>query len=261
MRRTHRCLLIAGVAMTLGSGPLSAQHLHVNDEWEDCAIVLDPSLTQETWHQFASELGFVTYVRPLTSARPLGARRVELALLQWSTRIDDRKDAWNDTFSHPSSAHPLVRGDALPIPGVMLRVGVTDRMDAGAYATKNFRSNYGIAGGQVQYSLLNDPHRKLAAAGRLSVARLFGPEDMTAGVYGLELVVSRDVWILSPYAAVSGLLSSAHERTAKVDLDDESVLGVQGTLGVAANVSVLRLGAEYTFAKVPGYSFKVAFGA
>ena len=50
------------------------------------------------------------------------------------------------------------------------------------------------------------------------------------------------------------------DRTAKVDLDDESVVGVQGMLGVAVTVWAVRLGAEYNLARVPGYAFKVAFG-
>ena len=40
------------------------------------------------------------------------------------SRIDDEKDAWNDTFSHPDSTHYLTDGDALMIPGLMVRAGV-----------------------------------------------------------------------------------------------------------------------------------------
>ncbi len=40
-----------------------------------------------------------------------------------------------------------------------------------------------------------------------------------------------------------------------------SQFGVQGTIGVAAKVSVVRLGAEYNVGRVSGYSFKVAFGS
>jgi hypothetical protein len=89
---------------------------------------------------------------------------------------------------------------------------------------------------------------------------LFGPEDVNASVYGLDVVASRDFSIVSPYVALSGYLSRAQEKTTKVDLPDENVFGVQGTLGVAVSARSVRLGAEYTVAKVPGYAFKVAFG-
>lgn len=251
----------AVLALALAVSPLTGQILHVNDEWDDCAIVLDPSLTQEAWHQFVSEVGLVAYFRPLTSAKPLGTKRFEIALVNVSTRIDDADPAWNDTFSHPDATHYLFDGDALPIPGLMARAGISERVDVGAYFTKNLNANYGIVGGQLQYGLLNDMDSKLAAAARATAVRLFGPQDLSASVYGLELLASRDVWVLSPYAGVSGYLSRGHERTTKVDLDDENVFGVQGTLGMAYGISHLRLGAEYTVGRVNGYAFKVAFGS
>lgn len=251
----------AGLLLALvASSPAAGQVLHTNDRWDDCAIVIDPALTQDAWHQFVAEVGQVAYFRPLTSARPLGPGRVELSILSSGTRIDDADAAWNDTFSHPDSTHWLFEGNALVIPGLMLRAGVTDRVDVGMYYTQNFRANYGIAGGQVQYSLLGDPARYLAAAGRVSAVWLFGPEDLSASVYGLDFVVSRDLSIFSPYAGVSGYLSRGREHTPRVTLEDENIFGVQGMVGVAMRYSVLRLGAEVSLARVPGYSFKVALG-
>jgi hypothetical protein len=240
---------------------LGAQVLHVNDRWDECAIVIDQTLTQEAWHQFVTEVGLVAYFRPLASARPLGPRNFEFAILNWGTRIDDADAAWNDTFSHPDSTHWLFEGSALMIPGLMLRAGVTDRIDVGGYFTKAVGANYGLFGGQVQYNLLNDPVTNLAAASRLSFVRLYGPEDMSVSIYGLDFLVSKDFSRYSPYAGVSGYWSRGHETTSKVDLEDESVVGLQGMVGMAVRISVLRLGAEFNLANVPGYSFKVAFGA
>jgi hypothetical protein len=255
---THAAAAAALVAV-LGGSPAAAQRLHVNDRWKDCAFVIDPSLTQSAWHQFVGEAGQVTYFRPLASARPLGKGHVEAALLQSATAIDDRDAAWNDTFSHPDSAHELVRGHALSFPGVMVRTGVSARVDVGAYVTKNFSSNYGVVGAQVQYGLLDDRQHRVAAAARVSASRLFGPEDLRLGVYGVDFLVSKEVSVLSPYAGVSGYLARGVERTSKVDLHDENVLGAQATAGVAVRLRGLRIAAEANVAKVPGYSMKVAF--
>lgn len=260
MSYMKKSMLLGALVLTAGAGPASAQVLHVHDRWEDCAIQLHPGLSAESWHRFASELGLVSYIRPMASARPLGAKKFEFGILQGSTKIDPASDAWNDTFSHPDSTHYLFEGDALQIPGLMMRVGVSDRIDVGASFTKNPNSNYGIAGGQVQYSLVDDQKRNVAAAARLSAGMLFGPDDVSASVYGLELAASREYGFVSPYVIVSGYLSHAQETTTKVDLPDENILGVQGTVGVAVNVWAVRLGAEYTAAKVSGYAFKVAFG-
>lgn len=240
---------------------LSAQKLHTNDRWKECALLLDPSLTPEAWRQFVSEIGLVTYFRPMTSARPMGRGEFEVELVNWGTRIDDSDAAWNDTFSHADSTHWLFEGAALYIPGLMARAGVTDRVDVGAYYTKAIGANYGFVGGQLQYDLSNERPRGLAAAGRVSVVRLFGPEDVKATTYGLDFLVSREFKRLSPYAGVSGYMARGRETTTKVNLAPETAFGAQATVGVAARVSVLRLGAEYNLAKVPGMSFKLGFGS
>ena len=251
----------AALAMAFFAPELPAQHLHTNNRWKDCAFVIDSSLTQGAWHQFVSELGLVMYFRPLDAAQPLGKGHVEVAVLDWRTRIDDSKDAWNNTFSHPNAEHELVKEGALKVPGLMVRGGLTDRVDVGAYVTRNFDANYGVVGAQVQFSLRNDARTGFAVATRASAVALVGPEDLTSSVYGLDLVVSRKLGILSPYASVSGFLSHGHERTSKVNLADENVLGAQATLGVAARISRMKLGAEYNLARVSGYAFRISVGS
>jgi len=259
MRATRLPAVTMALSLAAFAPHLHAQVLHTNDRWKECAIVLDPSLTQGAWRQFVREAGLVTYIRPLASAKPMGRRTYELALVRTGTRIDDSDPAWNDTFSHPDADHVLFEGDALYIPGLVARVGVTDRVDVGAYFTKSIGANYGFAGGQLQYNLLNDSTRNLAAAGRVSAVRLFGPEDMTMTTYGLDFVVSKDVSRFSPYAGVSGYMARGRETTSKVDLDPETVFGAQAMFGVLARVSMVTLGAEFNLAKVSGVSMKVAF--
>ena len=261
MKLSTPAVLAAALVSVLSGSPAAAQELHVNHRWKDCAFVIDPALTQDAWHQFVGELGQVAYVRPMTSARPLGGRRVEVALLTSATLVDDSDDAWNDTFSHPDSTHYLTEGGGVIVPGLMVRTGVTDRLDVGAYYTKSINSNWGIVGAQVQYNLLQDEHRNVAAAGRVSVTRLFGPEDLGLTVYGLDLLASKDVSVFTPYAGVSGYVARGVERTTKVDLDRETVFGAQAMAGVAVRLSVVTVAAEAHMAKVPGYSVKLAFGS
>jgi hypothetical protein len=244
----------------IGHSPLSAQILHTNNRWSDCSIVIHHTLTQEAWHQFVTEAALVTYIRPLASAKPLGSGHLELSALNWSTRIDAADAAWNDTFSHPDSTHWLIEGDFLPIPGLMLRVGATDRLDVGGYFTARPDANYGIAGLHLQYNLLNDAETAVAAAGRLSAATLYGPDDLDHSVVGLDFLVSKDVYVFSPYVGVSGYAAHGRETTSAVELDNETIFGVQGTVGVAVEISAVRLGTEVNLGRVPSYSFKVGLG-
>lgn len=271
----YRSLNAAAVAlaMALIQTPVAAQthdhdghpHLHVNPRWKECSFQLDPALTQTAWRQFTGEAGLVAYFRPLSDARPMGKGRFELSVLQWETGIDDHDAAWNDTFVHPDSAHWLLEGDGLKFPGLMVRAGVSDNTDVGVYFTKNPGANYGFYAAQVQHALVKNPSRSWNAAARLSFASLYGPDDLDLRVYGVDLLASRTFaltrWAtVSPYVGGSTYLSSSHEKTTAVDLDDEHVLGAQAMVGATLQVSKARLGVEYNAAKVNSFSIKIGVG-
>lgn len=238
-------------------------HLHVNPRWEECSFQLDPSLTQAAWKEFTKEAGLVAYFRPLTDAKPLGPLHFEVALLQWQTKFDDTKPAWNDTFVHPDSTHWLKESDRLPFPGFTARMGITEKMDVGVYITKSPGANYGFYGGQVQYNFLNDPEKKWSASGRVSFTSMYGPEDLKLSVYGIDGLVSREFplfarWAsVAPYVGISQYLSWSRETSAVVDLDDERAVGGQAMVGAVLKLSAARIGIEYNIARVNTVSFKI----
>ena len=247
-----------------------AQHdhpdLHINPRWKECSFEIDPSLTQEEWHQFTKEVGLVAYYRPLIDAKPLGKWNFEISVLQWNTKIDDHDNAWNNTFVHPDSAHYLKEGPRLGIPGLGGRIGITDKIDVGVYWTINPNANYGIYGAQVQYNFLNRPEKSWAASARLNYSSLYGPEDLDLRIYGIDLITSKEFkiysdWIsVSPYVGVSGFLSSTRETTEKVDLKNENLIGAQGMVGVTARIKFARLGVEYNISRTSTLSFKIGVG-
>lgn len=269
MNRLNISVAAAVGVLATCPGTASAQShrhvdLHVSDRWRDCAFQLNPALTKEAWRQFTNELGMVMYFRPLRDAAPMGAGKFEVSVVQSVIGIDDHDAAWNDTFVHPDSTHWLFEGSGLPLPGLMGRVGVTDRIDAGLYFTKNPKSNYGVAGGQVQYNLVQQASAGMDASVRASVATLFGPEDVDATVYGLDLVVSKQYPLfagvsIAPYAGASGYLSTAREKSAVVSLQDERIAGVHAMVGAVAHISILRIAVEYDAASVQSRTMKIGF--
>jgi hypothetical protein len=246
---------------------VSAQNvqLHVNDRWKECSFQIDPSLTQQEWHEFAQEAGMVACFRPVTSAKPMGVGRFDISALQWSTYIDETKGAWNNTFVHPDAEHYLVGGPKLSFPGLTARVGLTDKLDAGVYWTMRPGANYGFWGAQVQYNFLNADNHAVDLSSRLGFNRVYGPEDLNFGIYAIDVVASRKFnlykdWVsVSPYAGLSAYLSHAHEKTGKVDLADENVLGMQGMVGAVVAVRNFSIAAEYNQAKVNSYSFRLGY--
>ena len=264
--RIQSVAVLALASVALMQPPAAAQSirpkLHVNTRWKQCSIQLDPSLTQAAWRQFTGEAGLVTYFRPLSDARPMGKGTFEVSVLQWQTGINDRDAAWNDTFVHPDSTHWLFEGSGLSFPGLMVRAGLTSHTDMGVYLTKNFGANYGAYGAQLQQNLIQQATTGWSAAARVSVVSLYGPADVNLAVYGADIIASRALalsrWAtVSPYVGLSSYLSSSHEKSAVVNLRDERVVGGQGTVGVIAQLSMARVGAEYNFAKVSSFSLKV----
>lgn len=242
--------------------------LHTSSRWEECSFQLDPSLTQDAWHQFSKEAAMVAYFRPLTGAEPMGRGKFEISILQWQTRIDESDAAWNNTFVHPDTAHWLIDGPRLPIPGFAARAGLTQKLDMGLYWTTNPWANYSIVGAQFQYNFLPTTANGLTASSRLTYSTIYGPADFTFSTIGLELVGSKKFnlysdWIaLTPYANASLIWSGARERTDAVNLKDENVFNVQGSAGAVAQVSFLRLAVEYNQGVTNTFSYRmgVAFG-
>jgi hypothetical protein len=249
-----------------GSGHGGHPHLHINNRWEECSFQLDPSLTQAAWRQFDQGAGLVAYFRPLTDAKPMGRGKLEVSLLQWQTGINDNDAAWNDTFVHPDSTHWLFEGSGLKFPGLMVRAGVGDKTDVGVYYTRNPNANYGFAAAQVQQNLVGGATSDWAAAARLSVMSLYGPDDLDLKVLGWDLVASREIdlasWAaVSPYVGVSSYFSMAREKSAVVNLKNEYVGGSQANVGAVLRLSGARLAVEYNAARVNSVSMKVGFGS
>jgi len=269
MAHTRLTTATLALAIALSQTPAVAQsgrpRLHVNPRWKNCSFQLDSSLTQSAWHQFTEEAGLVAYFRPISDARPMGKWKFEISMLQSQTGIDDTDSAWNDTFVHPDSTHWLFEGNGLKFPGLMARVGVASKTDVGLYFTRSPGANYGFVGGQLQHSLVGDTTRAWTAAVRASFVSMYGPADLSFRVYGVELLASRrfvvSKWAtLSPYVGASTYLSTAHEKTAAVSLDDEHVAGAQAMLGTAVQLSVVRLGVEYNVVKVQSLTLTVGIG-
>lgn len=258
---------ILGTAFSILLNLVSAQevNLHVNPRWKECSFQLDPSLTQQEWHDFTREAGMVACFRPLNSAQPLGKGRIEISLLQCKTGIDETKGAWNNTFVHPTADHYLVGGPQLSIPGITLKAGLSKKIDAGIYYTTSPGANYSFAGGQLQFNMLNASKHMVDLSSRLGFNTIYGPDDVNLAVYALDVIVSKKFtlinnWLsLSPYAGGSVYNTRAHEKSVLVNLHDESITNLQAMLGVVAMIHHFSLGVEYNKSVVNTLSFRLGY--
>ncbi|MEE8437385.1 MAG: hypothetical protein V3S22_03505 [Candidatus Neomarinimicrobiota bacterium] len=266
MPRNFQLIMVMCLTLYL---PLSSSYAqgdrpiqHLTDDWENCSMILDPSLTQDAWHRFTQEAGNIFYFHSLTSPKALGAGKFNIAVVTGFTRIDDNSSAWNDTFVHIDSAHYLVSENGiLGFPSLSAAYGFSDNIDIGAYFTMNPGTNYSAVGGSIKYSLINDPHKNIFAAVRVSsvFVLLKGESEFNLSVHGIDLLFSRDFNKITPYSGLSVYLSRNHETTDKVNLEDENVIGLLGKVGITAPISFLRLSLELNFAAVTTTAIMVGF--
>ncbi len=235
----------------------TAQELHVNHRYKECAIILDPSLTQGQFHKFTREAAQVFTFKLLSPAEPLGARRFQVGLDYSSTPIDDADPAWNNTFSHPHDQHYL--GDRIVAPKLFARMGVSDRVEVGFYFTRNPQANYGFMGGEVKYALFMKPQQAWATAVRTSYATLLGVEDLNFHLLGVDLSASKRFGKLTPYLGIGANLARATATTAKVDLHNETLLTPRGIIGSQLAISFFSLTAEVDVAAVSTFSLRTGF--
>jgi hypothetical protein len=213
-----------------------------------CDFDIAPALTQSEWERATREIGSAIYLEPLASSRPLGKWNWSAQLEQNSFHVDQESGAWNNTFHHPDSTHYLTgESGRLAVPGLRFRIGISDRIDFGAYYTSSrpFGANYGFLGFDAKYAFLNDTVKGWSAAVRASYAMDANIKDFNISGTGLEVLAGKQLFrFFTPYAGVAANWNYGREKTSEVDLRNEHSLGVRGIAGVQFRWKFVDLGYE-----------------
>lgn len=250
-------VLVLFVSVSHAQVPATDVYWHLDPGVKTCSMVIDPSLTQSQWHKFTREAGDILAFKSLAPAEPLGRMHFRLLIDYASTPVDQHDPAWINTFVHPDETCPL--GDRIKIPTIRGSLGVSDRVDVGAYWTTAPQANYGGVGAEVKVAFLQETANRPAASARASVSVLTGVPDFNLNVYSLDLVASKTMGDFDPYVGVRRNLVVGTETTSKVDLDRESHSLTQGYVGVAYSVWRFRVATEYDLSTVN--TFVLAVGA
>ncbi len=245
------------VSTSYAQGNDSDVYWNIDSSVKDCSMVIDPSLTQAQWSKFTKEVGAILTFKSLASAEPLGKMNFNIGIDDSYTPVDQHDLAWINTFTHPDEDCPL--GDAITYPTIRARMGVTDKMDVGAYWTTAPDANYGMVGGELKYAFFQESEKHLAAAVRASVSILTGVPDYNLSVYSVDIMASKKIAMLVPYVGFKESLAIGTETTSKVDLDKESLLITQGYAGVTYSFWMLNLVAEYNVSYVNTFALAVGF--
>jgi len=233
-------------------------NLHVNPALKDCEVWFAPELTQGAYHRFVREFGSASAFKLMAPPTALGRWGVSLAVEGIAFTVEEHSDAWNDTFAHPDAYHEL--GSHKEFPKVRARVGVSDRLDLGAFYTENPEANYGWVGLEAKYTALRQaPEMPVTLAVRGAYTKTLYVHDMDMHALTADVAAGRSYrgWV-TPYVGLGGDLVFARERSDVVDLKDEWVLVPHAIAGVEMRYRFATLGAELNQAALTHFQVQVA---
>lgn len=235
--------------------------LHVNNgKWPECAIELDPSLTQKDIRNFGKEAFTFIYFKGGNSAKIFKKGHFEISMPYIITgKINDASPHWNNTFTHPDSVHWLVNeSKRLKYPQFNFRIGIAKRIDLGVTFIKlpNL-TNYGFTGIDLRYALIADSTRNFYLTSRASFGALLGVNDLKHNLIAADVSITKSFSLFSPYLGLSFALSNQKEFSPLVVLNREWIPSVVGIIGTEFNYRVLSIGAECNISKLNMYSIKV----
>jgi hypothetical protein len=236
--------LVPTAALAHGSdGHPADPNLRVDSGLEDCSVQFAPGLTQAAFGRFVREFGSVSAFKT-SPPTTLGKRGFAVGLEQFYFSLEDRSDAWNDTFAHPDAYHEL--GSSQAFPKVRLSVGVTDKIDVGAFYTRNLLANYGWLGLEVKYGLLQQSESKpIALALRGAYTKTLYVDDMDMHAVSADVAAGRTFWdVFTPYLGLGSDLVLARETSDAVDLQNEAQLVPRALGGLEVRFGYVALGAE-----------------
>ena len=178
-------------------------------------ITIDPVdfglITQNQFDDFVLDLGTAISFTPMTPAKTLGLLGLDISG-ELSVSDLSNSEAWkylvedNDTFSY------------LTLPRVHAQKGLPFGFDVGGMLATLPDSNVQVWGLELKKSLIDDggvlpiP----AVSVRASYSALEGVDDIDLKTYSLDLMVSKDVLMLTPYAAASYLNIEGKETSPYV---------------------------------------------
>ena len=219
-------------------------NLHVDPSLKDCSVAFAPELTQGAFRRFAREFGSVSAFKQASPPTTLGRRGFAVGVEGMSFSVEEKSAAWNDTFAHPDSSHEL--GSDLTFPKLRLRVGVTDRLDVGAFYAANPSANYGWVGVEAKYGILQQREdMPISVAVRGAYTKTLYVADMDMHAFGADVTAGHTFWkILTPYLGVGADAVLARETSHAVALKTEAPVVPHLTGGLEVRYWHVAVGAE-----------------
>jgi hypothetical protein len=209
------------------------------------------SLNQGQFRQLSQDLGAALSYKPLAPAEALGITGFDIGVALTGTTLDNKA-------SVQSAIGNSTIYSTLPVPTLRVIKGLPYNVDVGAMYARIPSSGINLYGADVKWAVLPGGIALPAVALRGSVTRVDGISQLGFETYGLDVSVSQDFVVATPYAGV-GLVWS-RSATDGLALAQENLTQQKLFGGVDFNLGLTNLVFEVdSTGGIHSYSAKLGF--
>lgn len=210
------------------------------------------SLDQDRFTELTENLGAATHYKGVTPAEALGIIGFDVGLVLSSTDID------SDLFDEASEGS--FDGSGFNLARIQLHKGLPFGLDIGASIAKGIDNDATVLGAELRYSLLDGGVASPAVGVRASYSQMEGIDDLDVNNAALELTVSKGFLMLTPYAGI-GVVRTTADPAAQTGLSEETAdleklyVGLTINLGLAVTLEADQTGDISTYTAKAGIRF------
>ncbi|MEF3254575.1 MAG: hypothetical protein K6348_03280 [Deferribacterales bacterium] len=177
-------------------------------------IKFQPGYTQEMFKSLTKEFGVALAFNPMSPAEPHGITGFDISAEVTFTTVNDDKNYWKMIFEDNDSIA------AIPVPRLHVIKGLPFNIDVGAMYSKIPGTDVQLWGLELKYAILAGTPITPALAIRGAFSKLEGVDELNFNTQQVDLMISKGILFLTPYAGVTALRVNASEKSNLVSLDD-----------------------------------------
>ncbi|MDM8557544.1 hypothetical protein [Candidatus Parabeggiatoa sp. HSG14] len=217
-------------------------------------IKFTDKVTQEDFNNFVKELGTALLFNPNAPAEPLGIIGFDVSLETVITDISEDEAYWKKLIvdNAPNSY--------LAVPRLHVQKGLPFNIDVGAMYVVVPDTNIKLWGLEAKYAILEGTTITPAISIRASYSKLQGVDDVDLNTQSLDVLISKGVFMLTPYAGASIFKTNGSENSNLVTLRDVSENNYRLLAGIQFSpLPLLSINGEISLGEVPQYGLKIGF--
>jgi hypothetical protein len=215
-------------------------------------IKIYQTVAQSEFDQFIEEFGAGLFFNPMAPAEPLGITGFDIGLEAVATDINESEGYWRKLVENSNPDSYLV------VPRLHVLKGFPFNIDIGAMYVEVPDSNVKVWGIEAKYALLSGTAATPAVSIRGSYSQLDGVEEISVNTQTLDILISKGILMVTPYAGVSGTRIQGEEHSTLVALEKVEKTGFKTLVGVQFSpLPLLNINAEANFGDVTQYGLKI----